>query len=445
MSGDSETIHCSLKNPPAKESSKSPRPPLMEKEQPKLRSACDACHTAKIRCGGENPCARCARDVKARIGKPKGSLNKKTIERLQQMRQLKVQKPAPEPTMIELSSPETESTTRSTGKKGSVVAGGDEDSTAETSDSPQNSEYIHDVDNTPSVTFTFSPPQGMLFPTTNELDRMEDWLPMVVDEPMVNGMISEPDFANLPMDATAQILDSGFNFNLAGEEGDNARNWASISPPSDKSTSLDAISRLTPSSAKSNMSPAVSLEHNMPMTCIAPPSSSLDLRYATSTAPCDCFATISKHLCALQATSAAPKQARDIDALLIQAQLVTPSIRTLFECHQCVGDTQGLLLANMVLCRLLKWTHNSILLHGSRFIPAQVRLGKYVGSKELGTAVTKLLVRTHWKALKGIVDGFQQRVAQLACDDADGRYLIMQAKNFQRELEMLADKCLRPE
>ncbi|KAK0387747.1 hypothetical protein NLU13_3992 [Sarocladium strictum] len=58
---------------------------------PRLRSACDGCHAAKTRCTGGNPCARCVReDVQchysymSKLGKPKGSLNKKTIQRLQQ-------------------------------------------------------------------------------------------------------------------------------------------------------------------------------------------------------------------------------------------------------------------------------------------------------------------------------------------------------------------------
>jgi hypothetical protein len=57
----------------------------------KLRSACNACHEVKLKCLGGQPCSRC-RDKQiecvyrhaARIGKPKGSRNKKTLERLKQ-------------------------------------------------------------------------------------------------------------------------------------------------------------------------------------------------------------------------------------------------------------------------------------------------------------------------------------------------------------------------
>ncbi|KAJ5787469.1 hypothetical protein N7457_002459 [Penicillium paradoxum] len=56
----------------------------------KLRRACDICHRMKLRCSGTNPCSRCQDAVAecvysfaAKIGKPKGSRNKKTLQRLQ--------------------------------------------------------------------------------------------------------------------------------------------------------------------------------------------------------------------------------------------------------------------------------------------------------------------------------------------------------------------------
>lgn len=61
---------------------------------PKLRSACDLCHTAKIKCSGGWTCTRCSdQDLPCRYsfamraGKPKGSRNKKTLEKHAQLRQ----------------------------------------------------------------------------------------------------------------------------------------------------------------------------------------------------------------------------------------------------------------------------------------------------------------------------------------------------------------------
>lgn len=60
-------------------------------QTPKLRSACDACHEAKVRCSGGTPCLHCKNhrlnchySYAARIGKPKGSRNRKTLARLRE-------------------------------------------------------------------------------------------------------------------------------------------------------------------------------------------------------------------------------------------------------------------------------------------------------------------------------------------------------------------------
>lgn len=56
----------------------------------KYKAACDRCHSSKVKCpGGGPPCERCADgsyacrySLAARIGKPPGSRNKKTLDRL---------------------------------------------------------------------------------------------------------------------------------------------------------------------------------------------------------------------------------------------------------------------------------------------------------------------------------------------------------------------------
>ena len=55
----------------------------------KLRTACDVCHQAKMKCSGGRPCDGCrdsgydcSYSVSNRIGRPKGTKNKRTLERL---------------------------------------------------------------------------------------------------------------------------------------------------------------------------------------------------------------------------------------------------------------------------------------------------------------------------------------------------------------------------
>lgn len=59
-------------------------------EEPKLRSACDACRRSKVKCSGGTVCARCYKQdvichysLACRAGKPKGSKNKATLKKLE--------------------------------------------------------------------------------------------------------------------------------------------------------------------------------------------------------------------------------------------------------------------------------------------------------------------------------------------------------------------------
>nr|WHP53399.1 transcription factor [Leptobacillium sp.] len=54
----------------------------------RMRSACDSCHQSKIRCSREMPCSSCRRaqsactySLRSRLGRPKGSKNKRTLMR----------------------------------------------------------------------------------------------------------------------------------------------------------------------------------------------------------------------------------------------------------------------------------------------------------------------------------------------------------------------------
>ena len=61
--------------------------------QKSLRSACDLCHQGKVKCSGGTPCdgcdrlgVRCIYSTSNRTGRPKGVKNKKTLERIKQLR-----------------------------------------------------------------------------------------------------------------------------------------------------------------------------------------------------------------------------------------------------------------------------------------------------------------------------------------------------------------------
>ncbi|KAJ4854546.1 uncharacterized protein T069G_11525 [Trichoderma breve] len=94
----------------------------------------------------------------------------------------------------------------------------------------------------------------------------------------------------------------------------------------------------------------------------------------------------------------------------------------------------------MVLSRLLTWTRLSLVDQEIGQISAQVRLGNFTGSRELGITVTRLLLRTHWLDLKKTVERFQDRVDQIGYDKADRSYLATQAENFRLELKQFSEK-----
>ncbi|KAI0130234.1 hypothetical protein BJ170DRAFT_307253 [Xylariales sp. AK1849] len=71
----------------------------------RLRRACNLCHQMKLRCTGTNPCARCQDTgcecvyaLAAKLGKPKGARNKKTLQRLQNKEQATTETASPERT-----------------------------------------------------------------------------------------------------------------------------------------------------------------------------------------------------------------------------------------------------------------------------------------------------------------------------------------------------------
>lgn len=61
-------------------------------EKPRYRAACDACRQSKVRCSGNGVCVRCKKhdykcrySIAHRAGKPKGSKNKATLKKLENL------------------------------------------------------------------------------------------------------------------------------------------------------------------------------------------------------------------------------------------------------------------------------------------------------------------------------------------------------------------------
>ena len=91
----------------------------------KLRTACDICHQAKMKCSGGTPCQgcrasdhECVYSVSKRIGRPKGTKNKRTTDRASRQQLEKERKshkseresqvPVPTPSPGQMSRPPTQ-------------------------------------------------------------------------------------------------------------------------------------------------------------------------------------------------------------------------------------------------------------------------------------------------------------------------------------------------
>lgn len=63
-------------------------------DKPRLRSACDSCRQSKVKCSGGSTCSRCLKQgvpckysLASRAGKPKGSRNKATLKKLEELQE----------------------------------------------------------------------------------------------------------------------------------------------------------------------------------------------------------------------------------------------------------------------------------------------------------------------------------------------------------------------
>ncbi|CDM38091.1 Zn(2)-C6 fungal-type DNA-binding domain [Penicillium roqueforti FM164] len=183
MSQTSVLVGCEGTTSPIKPNDKIRKSKQLEKNPSRLRSACDGCHAAKVRCTGNLPCARCSGDnlechysLKAKIGKPRGSMNKKTIERLRQGKEsmekhdLTIHTPPPTSDSTPAIPP---------------LPSCDEDSVFSPLPSPSNVGITLDSQGSSTFNPESLPFQELISPESG-LGCMEDWLPTIPGESIDN-------------------------------------------------------------------------------------------------------------------------------------------------------------------------------------------------------------------------------------------------------------------
>ncbi|KAJ5366990.1 hypothetical protein N7541_000931 [Penicillium brevicompactum] len=388
----------------------SPKPRTKEQQDSTLRTACDCCHAAKIRCSGGAPCTRCARDQKAKIGKPRGSLNKKTIERLR-MKEKQRQAPQTPP------------------------------STAGSVDVAEPIPPLPSCDSPVAVNVDLgplSPSQPMPTPPDFGLgtafddlifpeSQLESWLPETTECFQTENPPDTQPRSPVQQANSHPTPRPSFSTGAASDD-----------PHPTSSTLYRPLSFDSSACRSSRLAEPSSFGFNLPLFT----QQSVRPESRPCQSPCTCFPTLSHHLCTLQATSSTTEHSQALDTLLIHSQRILPSIRTLATCQRCRRDTQTLFLVNMILARLLKWTHASICTCETRCVSADIRLGKYQAPGGMGLMVTRLLIQAYLAEFEKAVQMFEGTVSRVGCGD-DGAYLALQARTFQSEVRGLVERIAK--
>ncbi|OKL56512.1 hypothetical protein UA08_08300 [Talaromyces atroroseus] len=377
----------------------------------KLRTACDGCHAAKIRCTGV-----CHYSAKAKIGKPRGSMNKKTIERLRRMRE--------------------EATTKTTEKEHTATASahpGPASPVIPPLPSCNGDSIFNSPDSSSAhIDLASSPFQDYILPD-RELDAMGAWCEGLLETCLEDSALASVSNVNCQPkpDHNPAVVSTESQMHEAVVTAATTRRQSSLclSPPDSQksSTSHD----FTPESLVVR---AAGMGYSSTMN--------------KSTMPCGqpscmCFSMLSNHLCTLQAASAESDHSHALDALLSQSQQIIPSLKELFECPSCMLDVQFLLLVNMILCRLLAWAPFSICACEAGHISVEIRLGKYIASAEIGVTVTRILLQNFLADCEQIITIFKRRVDQFGYKGADGAYLNLQLRNLHLELGRLRERIAK--
>ncbi|KKK14123.1 hypothetical protein ARAM_006074 [Aspergillus rambellii] len=441
----------------------------------RLRTACDGCHAAKIRCTGGTPCARCERDnlqchysYKAKIGKPKGSMNKKTLERLRAMREAQEKERKPPST----ADTDVEKTRAIDSTMPSMSSNDIERPTLDIANSLPEAQEALDMHSPSNFTLDSSPFQDLVFPGDTPLVEMDAWLNDTAgDQKNCAEVFQLPNIS--PADLQLQNINTDLlNTRRHNEDTQNlilehlahyntplsesafpAASFTTKPPGSHTHTHNHNHARseykavpvplFTPSTTTTTPPPppppttaTTTISHHYDFSHPEPPQTPP----SSSSSSCTCFSTLTAHLCQLQSPHQQhhhPKHSLRLDTLLLQSQRILPATRTLLRCQSCTVDSQALFLAHMVLSRLLAWTQVSISACETRGMLAEVRLGRFQVSGEFGAAVTALLIQRHLADLKMTVGVFEQKVVHVVRGDADAAYLRLQGKNFHREIERL--------
>ncbi|OCL02658.1 hypothetical protein AOQ84DRAFT_392810 [Glonium stellatum] len=407
----------------------------------KLRSACDACHSAKIRCsGGGVPCTRCERDgvqchysYRANLGKPKGSLNKKTLERLRR-------------------NAEQQSTTKT----------------------PENQ-----ADNTPNNQFsgstgnadcdrTFSVCNPMTTLSSIAPQQQTPLSPASLDDILGNNLIGQPGSSAFPDLPTFEGTIPDFSDSIlpqfspgipspqtshscpkaqpAGGESDDSDSEDDDSE--DEAKKLEAFNIFASACTRKSQHPPSLFpsrhdSFHFPNTMPFPATPDSHPRTRMGSFSCNCFQTFTDQLCQLRAVE--QSQYSGMDTMLNHTQLTLASVSQFLQCSSCSTDTQAFFLASMLLSNTLRLNDTMIRPPGTPCPQLEIRIGNYNASSQLSEVVKTVLVSSELGKLKVLLETFGRKVDCLQGEPAYVDFLRYQVRSLERELKRTTKKVGVPD
>ncbi|OCK94724.1 uncharacterized protein K441DRAFT_696272 [Cenococcum geophilum 1.58] len=403
----------------------SPRNDMASRKSPraddgprKLRSACDACHSAKIRCsGGGVPCTRCKRDgvqchysYRANLGKPKGSLNKKTLERLRRNAEQ-------QSTNVNSENINNDRNSQFSGSTGSI----DCDQTFSACDPMTTLSSIAPQQQTPLSpaslddilgNSSIGPPGSSAFP---DLPAFEGMMPDF------NGSIL-PQFS--PRMPSPQTSHSHSKVQPAGGESDDSDSEDEESE--DEVKKLDAFNIFTSACTQKSPNPPSLFpgrhdSFHFPNTMPFPATPDSHSRVRMGSFSCNCFQTFTDQLCQLRAVEKG--QYSGMDTVLNHTQLTLASVSQFLQCSSCSTDTQVFFLAAMLLFSTLRLNDTMIHPPGTPCPQLEIRIGNYNAPGQLGEVVKTILVSSELGKLKTLLESFGRKIDCLRGEPALEREL----------------------
>ncbi|KAL7915495.1 hypothetical protein GGI35DRAFT_436984 [Trichoderma velutinum] len=413
----------------------------LSQQRRRLRSACDVCHASKVRCTGGQPCKKCCNSnlqctysYMAKLGKPKGSRNKRTLERL-----------------------------------GLAIAGGANSTVSARIQASANNAFQgdwpimlnihHDQQDKgmPATAISPSPEANASLPTISsitapsctactpvindpspdlsmELSSILDFeMPLFFSAQSPTGKDSEfmPDFLDMffTSNPNTDILPNSQDSDLAVGRRSQIDSYEVVANGSPSSL-------LQPNNSNSLNSPQEA--HKKPKQC--PQLRGEQRETASPLSNCICLKMLTGMQCSLNGIERKHGNRR-LDIILSMATMILDCSSRALACDPCLLDSQVLFLIMILLQTVFNWAIVNCNNAKSREAhkPPSINFGTWNVSEEEGAAVKLLLVNRIMAKSRSTVNILRQRIDNISSTEAESRFQPIDSQILYVTLKRVAD------